>query len=131
MTSGTTGPPAGRSARRASDDHRVHLQYPRLRWPVSHSRWPVRAVRDQRQAPGPGQDRQADCQPRAERPRARGGRVMNGPVEEIRRLRGELAERDRELAQLRGLVQAHLEATADDIAEPRAAREAAYQPGQE
>src|SRR5258708_5199761 len=130
MTSGTPGPPAGRSARRASDDHRVHLQYPRLRWPVSHSRRPVRAVRDRRHAPGPGQDAQADRQPRAERPRARGGRVMNGPVEEIRRLRGELAERDQQLAELRGLVQAHLEAT--DLADNSPERErAAYERGEE
>src|SRR5258707_7332429 len=131
MTTGTTGPPTGRSARQASDDHRVHLQYPRLRWPVSRSRRPVRAVRDRRRAPGPGQDRQADCQPRAERPRVRGGRVMNGPVDEIRRLRGEVAERDRDLAELRGLVQAHLEATTDDIDERRAAEEAAYERGEE
>jgi hypothetical protein len=39
---------------------------------------------------------------------------MNGPVDEIRRLRGELADKDRELTELRGLVQQHVEATAGD-----------------
>ena len=55
---------------------------------------------------------------------------MNGPVEEIRRLRGELAERDQQLAELRGLVQAHLEAT--DLADNSPERErAAYERGEE
>ena len=39
---------------------------------------------------------------------------MNGPVEEIRRLRAQLAQKDQELAELRGLVKAHLEATGED-----------------
>lgn len=38
---------------------------------------------------------------------------MNGPVDEIRRLRGELADKDRELSELRGLVQQHLELETD------------------
>ena len=56
---------------------------------------------------------------------------MNGPVDEIRRLRGEVAERDQQLAELRGLVHAHLEATTDDIDERRAAEQAAYERGEE
>lgn len=39
---------------------------------------------------------------------------MNGPVDEIRRLRADLAEKDRELTELRDLVNKHLEATKDD-----------------
>ena len=39
---------------------------------------------------------------------------MNGPVAEVRRLRAQLAEKDRELAELRGLVQQHLDVTKDD-----------------
>src|SRR5258707_3912332 len=55
---------------------------------------------------------------------------MNGPVEEIRRLRGELAERDRQLAELRGLVQAHIEATAGDEEKALERERAAYERGQ-
>jgi hypothetical protein len=33
---------------------------------------------------------------------------MNGPVQEVRKLRQQLAEKDHELAELRGLVQQHL-----------------------
>jgi hypothetical protein len=39
---------------------------------------------------------------------------MNGPVQEVRRLREQVADKDRELAELRGLVNKHLEATKDD-----------------
>jgi hypothetical protein len=39
---------------------------------------------------------------------------MNTPVDEVLRLRGLLAEKERELAELRGLVTAHVEATSDD-----------------
>src|SRR5260370_8346826 len=108
----------------------MHLQSPGLRWLVRHSGRPVREVRDQRHGQGAGQDAQADCQPGAEWPRARGGRVMNGPVEEIRRLRGELAERDQKLAELRGLVQAHMEATSGDEERALERERAAYERGE-
>ncbi len=39
---------------------------------------------------------------------------MNTPVDEVRRLRGLLADKERELAELRGLVAAHLQASAED-----------------
>jgi hypothetical protein len=38
---------------------------------------------------------------------------MNTPIDEVRRLRGELAAKERELTTLRGLVREHLEATYD------------------
>ena len=56
---------------------------------------------------------------------------MNGPVDEIRRLRGELADKDRELAELRGLVQQHLEATAGDEQRALDRERAAYEHGKE
>jgi hypothetical protein len=55
---------------------------------------------------------------------------MNGPIDEVRRLRGELAERDRQLAELRGLVQAHIEATSDDHDYDLQRERAAYERGQ-
>ncbi len=55
---------------------------------------------------------------------------MNGPVEEIRRLRGELAERDQQLAELRGLVQAHIEATSGDEEKALERERAAYERGE-
>jgi flagellar biosynthesis/type III secretory pathway protein FliH len=56
---------------------------------------------------------------------------MNGPIDEVRRLRGELAERDRQLAELRGLVQAHIEATSDDHDYDLQRERAAYEHGRD
>jgi len=39
---------------------------------------------------------------------------MSTPLDEIKRLRAEVAEKDRQLAELRGLVQKHIEATSGD-----------------
>ncbi len=38
---------------------------------------------------------------------------MNTPLDEVKRLRAQLDEKDRQLAELRGLVAAHLEASSD------------------
>lgn len=54
---------------------------------------------------------------------------MNGPIEEVRRLRSELAEKNRELAELRGLVQAHVEATSGDRDYDLDRERAAYERG--
>jgi hypothetical protein len=60
---------------------------------------------------------------------------VNTPLDEVRRLRGELADRDRELAQLRSLVAAHLEAAGDDpelaLKREQAAFDRGYQHGDE
>lgn len=54
---------------------------------------------------------------------------MNSPIEEIKRLRGELAEKDRELADLRGLVARHIEATSGDEGKALERERAAYERG--
>ncbi len=54
---------------------------------------------------------------------------MNSPIDEVRRLRGELAERDAQLAELRGLVQEYLKATPDDQSLER--ERAAYERGRD
>src|SRR5258707_422960 len=55
---------------------------------------------------------------------------MNSPIDEVRRLRGEVAERDRELTDLRGLVAKHIEATAGDEEKALERERAAYERGQ-
>jgi hypothetical protein len=56
---------------------------------------------------------------------------MSSPLDEIKRLRAELAERDKQLAELRGLVQAHLEATSDDPEMVAKLEHAAFERGYE
>jgi hypothetical protein len=45
---------------------------------------------------------------------AAGGRTVNTALGEVRRLRQALADKEHDLAELRGLLQAHLEATTAD-----------------
>jgi hypothetical protein len=56
---------------------------------------------------------------------------MNRPVGEVRRLRAELAEKDRELAELRGLVARHIDATAGDEQRCLERERAAYERGRD
>ena len=56
---------------------------------------------------------------------------MNGPVAEVRRLREQVAEKDRELAELRGLVNQHLDATKDDDQRCLDREQAAFERGRD
>lgn len=56
---------------------------------------------------------------------------MNTPLDEVRRLRGELAARERELTTLRGLVREHIEATGYDPERTLKMEQAAFERGRQ